>query len=64
MRRTSLQVPVRKQRSSGINYVLIFMWIVVLLGWLYATVVLIIDSRSGRENQSPNKAGHYEMRRR
>ncbi len=64
MRRTRMQLPARKQRSSGINYLLIAMWIIVLLGWLYATIVLIIDSRSERENKSPNKAGQYELHRR
>jgi hypothetical protein len=53
-----------EHRSNGINYALWFVWIVVLLGWFYATVVLIIDSGPGMENRSPTRPGHYELHRR
>jgi hypothetical protein len=36
----------------------------VLLGWFYATVFLIIDTRGEMENRSPTRPGHYELHRR
>ena len=64
MRRNRRDATGRKPRSSGINYALLFVWIVVLLGWFYATVVLIVDTGPGMENRSPTKPGHYELQRR
>lgn len=64
MRRNRRGVTGRKQSSNGFNYALLFVWIVVLLGWFYATVVLIIDTRGEMENRSPARTGHYELHRR
>jgi hypothetical protein len=64
MKRNRREATGREHHSKGINCALLFVWIVVLLGWFYATVVLMLDSRFELGNQSPTRAGHYELRHR
>jgi hypothetical protein len=64
MRRNRRDATGREHRSKGINYALLFVWLVVLLGWFYATVVLITDGGSWMENRSPTRPGHFELHRR
>jgi hypothetical protein len=54
----------RAELPKWLSYTVIFLWLAVLLGCFYATLIIITNGDSPMERWSPTRPGHYELHRR
>jgi hypothetical protein len=54
----------RAELPKWLSYTVIFLWLVVLLGWFYATLIIITNGGFPIEHLSPTRPGQFELHRR
>jgi hypothetical protein len=54
----------RAEFPKWLSYTVIFLWLVVLLGWFYATLLIITKGDLPMERWSPSRPGYYQLHRR
>ena len=54
----------RAELPKWLSYTVIFLWLVVLLGWFYATLIIITNGDFPIEHLSPTRPGQFELHRR
>jgi hypothetical protein len=54
----------RAELPKWLSHTMIFLWLVVLLGCFYATLMIITNGDFPMEHWSPSRPGHYELHRR
>jgi len=42
-------------------YPAFFLWFVLLLAWLFATLIAVTGNDFHMDNRSPDRPGHYEL---